>query len=281
MTCFFFQLRGELVKLFARKRTHLGFAAFLLVELAILFLLNLPKPQAHFRHLIEQNGFAFESYFSGLTLGLMILINTSFLLGALYLALVAGDVVAKEVEDGTMRMMLCRPASRLRIILLKYIACVIYTFALIFFIGLSALIAGMIYRGTGGLFVFVPMDRIFALYELGPGLARYLAALPLLALSMVTVTSMGFFFSCLNMKPAAATIITLSLFFFDFIFQNIPSFESLHPYFLTTHMSTWLHVMENYVPWWQMAEDYAYLLAADATFFIVAVAFFHQRDFKA
>ncbi len=125
------------------------------------------------------------------------------------------------------------------------------------------------------------MDRIFALYELGPGLARYLAALPLLALSLLTVTSMGFLFSCLNMKPAAATIVTLSLFFFDFIFRNIPYFESLHPYFLTTHMSTWLHVMENYVPWWQMAEDYAYLLAADATFFIVAVAFFHQRDFKA
>ena len=56
MTAFFFQLRGELVKLFARKRTHIGFAAFLLVELAILFLLNLPKPKAQFRHLIEQNG---------------------------------------------------------------------------------------------------------------------------------------------------------------------------------------------------------------------------------
>ena len=38
-----------------------------------------------------------------------------FLLGGLFLALVSGDVVSKEVEDGTMRMMLCLPASRWRI----------------------------------------------------------------------------------------------------------------------------------------------------------------------
>ena len=281
MTSFFFQLRWELVKLFARKRTYLGFGAFLFVELAILFLLNLPKPKAGFRRMIEQNGYAFESYFSGPTLGFTILLLTTFLLGGLYLALVSGDVIAKEVEDGTMRMMLCRPASRVRILLLKYTACVVYTFALIVFIGVSALLAGIAYCGLGGLFVFEPIDKIFALYELKPGLLRYLAALPLLALSLLTITSLGFLFSCLNMKPAAATIVTLSLFFLDNIFKGIPYFESLHSYFLTTHMSTWVHVMENYVPWWRMTEDYSYLLAADATFVILAVAFFHQRDFKA
>ena len=39
---------------------------------------------------------------------------TVFLLGGLYLALVvAGDVMSKEVEDGTMRMILCRPGVAL------------------------------------------------------------------------------------------------------------------------------------------------------------------------
>src|SRR5438270_1260022 len=109
MSLFLFQLRNELKKLFARKRTYLGFAAFLLLESVILFMLNRPKPRAEFRRLIEQNGYAFEQYFSGPTLGLQMLMWTTFLIGALYLALVAGDVMAKEVEDGTLRMMLCRP----------------------------------------------------------------------------------------------------------------------------------------------------------------------------
>jgi ABC-2 type transport system permease protein len=281
MSLLFFQLKNELLKLFARKRTYIGFGAFLLVELMVLFMLNLPKPKASFRRLIEQNGYGFEQYFSGLTLGFLMLMWTTFLLGALYLALVAGDVVSKEVEDGTMRMMLCRPISRLRVLLLKYAACVVYTFALIFFIGLSALLAGVLYRGWGGLFAFSPMDRLFALYEPGPGMGRYLGALPLLALSLLSITTLGFLFSCLNMKPAAATIVTLSLFFFDFIFRNIPYFESLKGYFITTHTATWLHVMETHIPWQKMAEDYAYLLAVDATLIVIAIAVFHRRDFKA
>jgi ABC-2 type transport system permease protein len=281
MSLLLFQFKNELLKLFARKRTYIGFGVFLAVELLILFMLNRPKPQASFRSMIEQSGYGFEEYFSGLTLGFMILMYTILLLGALYLALVAGDVVAKEVEDGTMRMMLCRPISRTRILLLKYFACVVYTFALIFFIGLSALLTGILYKGLGGLFAFSPMDRLFALHELRPGLERYFGALPLLALSLTSVTSLGFLFSCLNMKPAAATIVTLSIIFLDSIFRNIPYFESLQPYFITTHMGAWLHVMENYIPWQRMAEDYAYLLAVDATLVIVALAAFHRRDFKA
>jgi ABC-2 type transport system permease protein len=281
MNLFWLQLRHELLKLFGRKRTYIGFGAFLLVESVVLFLVNLPLPRAHFRHMIEQGGYAFEQYFSGLTLGLLMLMWTTFLLGALYLALVAGDVMSKEVEEGTLRMTLCRPVSRGRIVALKYISCVIYTFVLTFFIGASAMIAGVLYQGLGGLFVFAPLEKIFALHELRPGLIRYFAALPLLALSLTSVASLGFMLSCFNMKPAAATIVALSVVFLDSIFRNIPYFESLQPWFITTHMAAWLQVFITFVPWWRLIEDYAYLIALDATFLLVALATFQQRDFKA
>ena len=278
---FLTQLGNELIKLFARKRSHLGFVFFLAVEFLILFMLERPGPKAHFRRMIQQNGYGFDQYFSGLTLGLQMVMWTTFILGALYLALVAGDVVSKEVEEGTMRMTLCRPVSRLRIIGLKYLATLIYTFALTVFIGLSALATGAVFHGWGGLFVLAPFEHIFALYPSGIGLMRYLAALPLLAVCLASVTSLAFLFSCCDMKPAAATIITLSIFFFDSVFHNIPYFETLKPYFITTHMSTWLNVFINYIPWWKMTEDYAYLLALDATFLVLAAAIFARRDFKA
>ncbi len=280
MTLYFLQLRGELAKLFARKRTYIGFGAFLAVEALVLFMLQLPKPRGHFRRLIEESGYVFEQYFSGLTLGLLILMWTTFLLGALYLALVAGDVVSKEVEEGTMRMTLCRPVSRGRIIALKYTASVLYTFTLVFFIGGTALLAGLADRGIGGLFAYAPQDKLFALYEFGPGLARYAAAIPLLALGLLSITSLGFMFSCFSMKPAAATIVTLSLMFLDSIFRNIPYFESLRAFFITAHMATWLNVFQTHIPWPQMAEDYAYLFALDATFLLIGFASFSRRGFK-
>ena len=281
MSLFFLQMRNELHKLFARKRTYLGFAAFVAVEILLLLLLNLPKPKAGFRKLIEQNGYGFDQYFSGATLGLLMLMWTTFLLGALYLALVAGDVVAKEVEDGTLRMILCRPISRLRVGCLKYAACVIYTFALTFFIGVTALVAGLLYCGWGGLFVFAPLEQLLALHEAWPGLWRYLGALPLLGFGLVSISSLGFLFSCCDMKPAAATILTLSIFFFDSIFRSIPYFESLRGWFMTSHMTLWLRVFEYHIPWWRIAEDVTWLGALNVTFALVGLAILQQRDFKA
>ena len=277
---FLTQLRFELLKMFARKRTYIGFAAFLLMECLILFLLSLPKPKLHLRHIIEQNGYGFDDYYSGTTLAMLVLLWTTTLLGSLYLALVAGDLIAKEIEDGTMRMLLCRPVSRIRVTLLKYLSAVLYTFALIEFIGLTALLAGLLYRGYGGLLVMAPEAGVFALIPAARGLCLYLMAIPLLALSMCTISSIGFLFSCCNMKPAAATIVTLSVIFVDFIFRTIPSFESLKPYFITTHLSTWMHIYESYPPWWRMMEDYSYLVGLDITCLILGSAIFLQRDLK-
>ena len=281
MSLFFLQMRNELHKLFARKRTYLGFAAFVAVEILLLLLLNLPKPKAGFRKLIEQNGYGFDQYFSGATLGLLMLMWTTFLLGALYLALVAGDVVAKEVEDGTLRMILCRPISRLRVGFLKYAACVLYTFALTFLIGLTALVAGLLYCGWGGLFAIAPLEQLLAMHEAWPGFWRYLGALPLLGFGLVSISSLGFLFSCCEMKPAAATILTLSIFFFDSIFRSISYFESLRGWFMTSHMTVWLRVFEYHIPWWRIAEDVTWLGALNVTFALVGLAILQKRDFKA
>jgi len=55
----------------------------------------------------------------------------------------------------------------------------------------------------------------------------------------------------------------------------------LQPWFMTTHMSAWLQVFANHIPWWRIGEDYTWLLALDATFALLGVAVLHQRDFKA
>jgi len=117
MNLFGRQFLGEVKKCFARRRTYIGFGAFLVVEIAILGLLQLPSAQRAVGRVLEASGFLFEDYYSGLTLAFLMMTNTIFFLGSLYLALIAGDVVAKEVEDGTLRMILSRPISRWRLIL--------------------------------------------------------------------------------------------------------------------------------------------------------------------
>jgi ABC-2 type transport system permease protein len=82
------------------------------------------------------------------------------------------------------------------------------------------------------------------------------------------------------MKSAAASIVTLSVIFLDFIFRGIPYFESLHPFFITSHLSTWTHIYESYPSWSRMLEDYSYLIGLDITCLIIGSAIFLQRDLK-
>ncbi len=280
MSLFFIQLRGEFIKLFSRKRTYIGFGVFVLIEIALIFLLNLEPVQRSLQRVISRSGYVAEDYLSGLTLALLVLVWSVFLLASLYLALVSGDLVSKEAEDGTLRMMLCRPISRARILFIKAIACVVYTGILVVFIAVTALVAGLLYGGTGGLFVFIPTERMFALYDFGPGLQRYAWAIPCLALSLTTISALGFFFSCMNIKPAAATILTLSVFLVDMILKTIPYFEDIRGWFLTTKMNAWLAVFEYQVPWESMIADYTWLMAINASLFVVSWLVFERRDFK-
>jgi len=280
MSGFLFQLRGELRKLFSRKRTHLGFAAFLAIELVVLALLRLPKVQRSLVRVIEGAGYTAADYLSGQTLGLMIMLSTVFVLGALYLALVGGDVVSKEVEDGTLRMMLCRPVSRLRILGLKLTACLIYTAVLTVFIAATALATGYLYAGGGGLFVFAPSEGIFAIYSASQGLGRIGLSVPMMALSLCTITALAFYFSCLQMKPAAATILTLSVLFVDSILKNIPFFSGIKDWFLTAKMGAWVMVFEYRIPWEFMLEQYIWLAAINLTLLTLGYLSFSARDFK-
>lgn len=280
MIPFFRQFYFELLKLFARKRTYLGFGAFFGVELLILLGLHLPGPRHLFTRAMMQHGLNFSHYFSGLTLAYVMITNTVFVLGSLYLALVCGDIVSKEVEDGTMRMVLSRPISRARILLLKYLSCVFYTWTLVLFIVLSSLLMGIIDRGLGGLIVVVPWEHVFGFYEAGPGLERFALGTGLLCFIMLTLTTLGFMFSCFNMKPASATVLTISLYLVDTILRNVPYFEDLQNYFLTHHMGMWTHVFQPTIPWPELVHSICYLGAFDLLFFAIGALYFARRDFK-
>jgi ABC-2 type transport system permease protein len=274
------QFSAELLKLFARKRTWIGFGAFLGLESLVLILSQTEKAKRGFRAFLESNGAMFEEYFGGLTLAFNMMALTVALLGAIFVALVAGDIVSKEVEDGTMRMTLCRPVSRVRVLGVKFLASLLYCFVLIIFIGATALLTGLAWQGLGSLCAVIPEEKLLAFYPPGEGLARYFAALPCFGLSFCTIVSLAFMFSCCNMKPASATIVSLAILFVDRILDFWPQFASFKPWFMTSHMVTWLNVFRSPLPWGRMVEDYLYLFGLNATFVLVGCTIFLRRDLK-
>ena len=216
-----------------------------------------------------------------LSLSFLIISWTVFLLGGIYLALVMGDIVAKETEEGSFRLLMSRPVSRLRILALKFCAGTIYTFALIFFIGLTSLAAGALNRGWGGgMFIWAPEQGVFEMYPFADGLLRYLGGLPLLALSTLTTASVAFMFSCFKIKPATAAIMAVTVSIVDMILLALPFATGYKEFSLLNHMAVYAKFFANPIPWAQLIKDYTFLLGVDATCFIIGWLAFQSRDFK-
>jgi len=281
MRLFFWQLSAELRKMLARKRTFLGFGAFLLLEIVLFIVFHLDKVENVFRSMIQRQGEAFDSYFSGLTLAYMVLRLSVFLLGGIYLTLVAGDVVAKESEDGNLRLILTRPVSRLRLLTVKYISCLVYTVVLIQFIAWSALGLGVLLRGWGGgLFAFAPEQEFIAFYDANEGLQRFALSTITLSLGMMGASSIAFFFSCWKIKPSAATITALSYLMIDMILREGHFMDSYKHLLLTHYMASWSMVFFDTIPWAILIRNYSLLAGAYLTLFVLGAMVFESRDVK-
>ena len=276
------QLRGELRKLFARPRTYMGYGAFLIMEILILVVYRYTQGQAYMRELIERNGLQSDFYFSSLTLTFMVMTISMALLGSIFFALVAGDVVAKENEDGNLRLVLARPISRLRLLLVKYAAVAIYTFTFVFFVGISGYLMAAVALGwEGGLFVSEPKMKVFAVYsQWSEGMLRLGMGATGIGVSMITLSSLAFMFSCFRIKPAAATILTLAILFVDMILQNFPFFRPFEHWFITWRMSCWIYLFEYDISWARIIESYSFLMGLNFTFFMIGFLAFRLRDFK-
>lgn len=276
---FYLQLRNEIWKLFGKKRTYIGFGAFLLAQALIVLVFRYSNASHSLNRQLENNGYDPSQFITSLTIATVMLFPIAYVLLPLYTSLVGGDMVAKEAEDGTLRMILSRPISRVRLLVVKWVAGAIFSAALALALGVMGILFGTAFFKSGGLFVFVP-GEVFGIFDWGEGLQRYAFAHLLLAVKAITVTGLAFMFSCFNVKPAAATILSLSFVFVSFVLMQIPFFHDLQPWFLTYHLNLWQSAFMQPVPWWRLGESISILLGFNLTFLVIGCAVFQMRDIK-
>jgi len=210
---FYLQLRNELWKLFAKKRTYIGFLMFLLAQNVIILLFRFTNgPRLSMIRTLEGNGYLAQQFISALTVATFMLLPIAYLLLPLYVSLVGGDLVAKEAEDGTLRMILSRPVSRLRLLLLKWLAGAFFSLALVLALGLFGVVFASFWFPWRGMFVLIPEpEHVFNVLSAAEGLKAYATSHFFLCINAITMMTIAFMFGCFNMKPAAATILAICL----------------------------------------------------------------------
>jgi ABC-2 type transport system permease protein len=276
-------LRNELLKMFGKKRTYMGFGAFVVLQNVMLLMFQSTRWQSDWERLLVGNGYLARDYISALTVAVVMLIPQVSLLMPLYVALVGGDLVAKEVEEGTVRMILSRPISRFRFLFFKWLAGVIFSTVLVLVLGGTALGFARLWFPWRNMFVFFPgvaFVSVFSVHNAHDGLQLYLCSHFFLIINSCAIFSLAFMFSCFNMKPATATILCLTFMFINLVLEGMPFFECYQEWLLTYYCRSWLLVYAQPVPWERIICSLCILLPFNLTAFFVAAAAFQVRDIK-
>ena len=232
--------RWELRKLLAQKRTFLGLGAAVVVPLIFVTALLVDTggggpDELPFGSYVRETGFAVP---------LVCLAFGAFWLLPLIASLVAGDIVATEDQNGTLKTILTRSVDRWHVFAGKVLAAFTYTFAILFvYVGI-ALAAGGLAWG------FDPLTTLSGT-TIGPGRALLLTGAGTLAylLPMSAIAAIAILLSTLTRNSAAAVVGTLMVSIFVQIIGSISALDALDPYLLSTQFNAWQGILRDPTDW--------------------------------
>lgn len=224
--------RGELFKVLARPRTWLGFAAAVIGPIIYLMLeLAQGPPNGPLANNLGHTGVGFA----------LVVVKLIAVFGpAVIAALVAGDIVASEREDGTLKTVLTRSLSRTELLLGKLLALFTYLFMAMVAFFLVSTVAGIIAWGFNPL-VNISGQRISALHAL----ALDIPAVVIYTLPVLAIACFGFFLSVATGQSVPAVGGTL---IYAMSLQGvaaIAAIHSAHPFLLTNQFTAWHDLFET------------------------------------
>jgi ABC-2 type transport system permease protein len=230
--------RWELTKLRYQKRTYLGLGAAAIVP--ILFVLA-----THFRR-GGPNDVPFGAYIhsSGLAIPLVILLFGAIWMFPLITALVAGDIVASEDHNGTLKTILTRSVERSQIFTGKALAAGTYAVAAILISGTVAVVAGSIESG------FNPLVSLSGTVVSAPkALELVYVSLLVYLIPIAAIVCIGLLLSTVTHNSAAAVVGTLMVSLLIQLIGILPGLGGLQPYLLSTQFNAWQGLLRTPIDW--------------------------------
>lgn len=220
-------LRSELGLVFGRRRNQVLLLVLALVPVLIGVAVRLstgePEPGEGPPLLdrITQNGLFLA--FTALTAVVPFLLP-------LTVGVVAGDAVAGEASAGTLRYLLVAPVSRLRLLVVKYAALVVFAAAAALAVAGTGLVTGWVLFPVGDV-VLLSGTTVPALAGVGRALlvAAYVTA------GLAALAAVGLAVSTATEVPVAAMATTVGVATVSQVLGVVPQLDWLHPVLLTRH----------------------------------------------
>ncbi len=263
-------LGSELAVLFRRKRTIAMLLALAAVPVLVAIAIRIASGDGG-----PSRGPSFVAGIAGngLFVGVASLVLAIPLFLPLTVGVVAGDTIAGEASQGTLRYLLVAPAGRVRLLVVKFLGAAAFCFAA----PLAVVVAGTIVGAV--LFPIGPVTLLSG--DQIPG-AEGIGRLVLIGLytgvAMLGLAAIGLFVSTLTDVPVGAMAATVVLAVTSQVLDQLPQLDAIHPFLFT---DSWLGLIDllRQPPEWSTFGSNALLqLGWVAVFGALASGRFTTRD---
>ena len=163
-------------------------------------------------------------------------------------AVTAGEAIAGEAQQGTLRYLLVRPVGRTRLLVAKLVSAMAFVVLTVLVVAGTAYVVGALLLGSDDATAGATSVSGSALsgQEL---VGRTLLALGYAMLCMLGVAAIALFFSTLARSPLGAALGTLAVLVASTLLLTLDAARVLHPYLPTRYWLAFVDLFRNPILW--------------------------------
>ncbi len=205
-----------------RRRNQAGLAVLALVPVVIAFAVKASAPRPG-----RGPDFLSSITSNGLFVALTALTAEIAMFLPLALAMLCGDAIAGEANQGTLRYLLTVPVTRTRLLAVKYASLVFGALWGVTLVAVTGVLVGALLFGVG------PMTTLSgSQLEFVPALGRLGLVVLYLTACLASLAALGLFVSTLTEQPMAATITVMIVVILSWVLDGVPQVAWLHPWLI-------------------------------------------------
>jgi ABC-2 type transport system permease protein len=262
-------LGSELSVLFRRKRTWAMLAALAAVPILIAIAVRVTHAGSAgagpaFLDRIENNGL----FVVFVALGVCVPVFLPLTVGV-----VAGDTIAGEASNGTLRYLLIAPAGRIRLLVVKYVGAAVFGLAATLVVCIAGALIGFALFPSGSV-ALLSGDTVSIADALGRSLLIALFA----TLSLMGLSAIGLFLSTLTDVPVGAMAATIILTVTSEVLDELPQLDWIHPWLFSHYWLGFGDFLRDPISWTAFGQNAALQAGYLIVFGALAYGRFAAKD---
>ncbi len=205
-----------------RRRNQAGLAVLAAVPVVVAFAVKASAPRPG-----RGPDFLSSITSNGLFVALTALTAEIAMFLPLAVAMLCGDAIAGEANQGTLRYLLTVPVTRTRLLFVKYASLVFGAFWGVTLVAVTGVLVGAALFGVGPLTTLSGSQLEFV-----PALGRLGLVVLYLTTCLASLAAVGLFVSTLTEQPMAATITVMIVVILSWVLDGVPQVAWLHPWLI-------------------------------------------------